>query len=158
MAKEYFLPISEIEGAEAGSQGTIKFNGRVLPQSRNRVTGYVTCKIQGTIYYVHRLVASAFCLKKETDTEVNHKNEIRHDNRAVNLEWCEHVYNMNYGNVGRKISEAHSRPVGMFKDGKLVGVYRSGTECQKEHGWGHHVTDVIAGRMPSFHGYTFSFI
>jgi hypothetical protein len=38
-------------------------------------------------YYVHRLVASAFCEKKEGKNYVNHKDLDRHNNNASNLEW-----------------------------------------------------------------------
>lgn len=51
---------------------------------------------------VHRLVANAFLQKKEGLNSVNHKNEIKDDNRVSNLEWCDDKYNVNYGSRTEK--------------------------------------------------------
>ena len=43
--------------------------------------------------FVHRLIARAFLPNPLNLPCINHKNGIRDDNRAVNLEWCTHRYN-----------------------------------------------------------------
>ena len=52
---------------------------------------------------VHRIVANAFIPNSdETKTIINHKNEIKTDNRASNLEWCTVSYNNTYNGLRKK--------------------------------------------------------
>lgn len=49
--------------------------------------------------YVHRLVAQAFIPNPSDYLYVNHKNEVRTDNRVSNLEWCTAFYNNHYSDI-----------------------------------------------------------
>lgn len=45
---------------------------------------------------LHRLIAAAFCEKRDGADEVNHINGDKADNRAVNLEWTTHAENLKH--------------------------------------------------------------
>lgn len=51
---------------------------------------------------IHRLVAEAFIPNPNKLPFVNHKNEIKCDNKVDNLEWCTKTYNTNYGHAREK--------------------------------------------------------
>lgn len=56
---------------------------KLVPFDNGR--GYKKVSIEGRNYYVQRLVAEVFYGK--SDLQANHKNWIRDDNRADNVEW-----------------------------------------------------------------------
>lgn len=68
---------------------------------------------------VHRLVAEAF-LGSKHGMQVNHKNEVKSDNRLGNLEWVTQKENINYGTGNYR--------KGMAKRVKVVSRSLSGEE------------------------------
>lgn len=71
---------------------------------------------------VHRLVAQAFLPNPLHLTTVNHINEIKTDNRAVNLEWMSVADNVNYGTRNKRMADTKSKlPVEqVFPDGTTI--------------------------------------
>lgn len=51
-------------------------------------------------FFVHRLVAQAFIENDNIfNTEINHRNEDKSDNKVSNLEYCDRQYNMTYNDL-----------------------------------------------------------
>ncbi len=64
-----------------------------------------------TTFYVHRLVAQAFVANPDNKPEVNHKNFVRSDNQAVNLEWVSSLENMKHSStMDRRLKIHYPQP------------------------------------------------
>ena len=143
--KEEWRPILGYEESYAVSS-----IGRVKSISRKRANGatlkekllqpginkYGYCSVSlcknGLIkqYKIHRLVAIAFLPNPKELPLINHKNEIKNDNRVENLEWCDWRYNTNYGNCINQLKSQHINPiVQMDLLGNFVTKYPSAKEA-----------------------------
>ena len=79
---------------------------KVMSTSKNN-SGYLMVQLskdgKKKHFLVHRLVASAFIPNSdESKTQINHKNEIKSDNRVSNLEYCTAQYNLTYNDLHHK--------------------------------------------------------
>ena len=71
-----------------------KKDSKIMKQSQNNV-GYLYVSINGNNYELHRIIAEQFVLNKDpqTNTEIDHINGVKTDNRIENLEWITHAEN-----------------------------------------------------------------
>lgn len=81
---------------------------------------------------VHRIIAETFIPNPNNLPEVNHKNELKYDNRVENLEWMSSKDNCNYGKRNKLIKEKQSKKVYQYdKEGNLIKIWDSTQECAK---------------------------
>lgn len=107
------------------SQNKLDSGYRMVHLSKNGVT---------KPYLVHRLVAQAFIPNPKGLPIINHKDENKSNNCLSNLEWCDTLYNINYGTVNERISANKSTPVIQYSlDGSVVRTYRNARVAGKEN-------------------------
>jgi hypothetical protein len=106
---------------------------------------------------VHRLVAKAFVENPCHYPEVNHKDENHLNNRADNLEWCDHLYNCRYGTRGARIGAKLSRSVIQLKNGEIVAVWDSVRAAEKAGYTRASIVRCCNGEYSHHKGYQWEF-
>lgn len=111
-------------------------------------------------YRVHRIIAEAFVPNPNNFPIINHKNEIKSDNRAENLEWCDARYNINYSRHGEKYSG--TRPKRIYqkdKNGNVIKEWESICEAARVLGLcKSSISNCCRGKIDSYKSYIWEFI
>ena len=172
---EVWKPIQNCEGYEVSSLGNVRSVDRtILVKSKNGIEferhlkgkpisvqpdgrgNYLMAHMsRGKQRNVHRLVAEAFIPNPLNLPEVNHKDENKENNRADNLEWCNHRYNSNYGSLRGK-TRGDGNPMSKFSEDVVREIKASYIPNDKRYGvaglakkYGMsqtHVCAIIKGR------------
>lgn len=114
-------------------------------------------------YKIHRLVASSFIENKNNLPIINHKNEIKSDNRALNLEWCNCKYNIRYGTAIRRMIETQTKKFGksvlaIDKNGNVINVFNSTRLAAREMGLdSSSIRRVCHGKNKTAGGYSWKY-
>ena len=90
-------------------------------------------------YLIHRLVAEAFIPNPNHLPMINHKDEVKSNNTVGNLEWCDALYNNNYGTRNERLFESVCKPrmravLQYDKDGNLIQQFKSLSEASRVTG------------------------
>lgn len=115
-----------------------KYKNRFLkPRKLNNGYLMVTLCIDGRQdqISVHRLVAEAFIPNPKNKPCVNHKNFIRNDNRAQNLEWSTYGENVRYSAKRGRLSHSDSH-----HNSKLTK--KSVVECREKYKKGKSIKQM----------------
>lgn len=151
--EEIWKPVVGYEGLyEVSSLGRIRSVDRIVFQ-QGRSQKYKGCIMSPFIgnhgyygirlsknnkkktYSVHRLVALAFIPNPDNLPVINHKDETHTNNCVSNLEWCTQKYNMNYGTVRERVSEANGLKVAQYDlEGNLINTFRSIKDASRKTG------------------------
>ena len=115
--------------------------------------------------YVHRLVAETFIPNPLNLPTINHLDENKRNNVVANLAWCTIAENLSYGSRHTKEIETQRRThpnrkaVAQYSlDGKLVRVYGSQREAERETGIpAPNISSCANGRLRTCGGFIFAF-
>lgn len=153
---ERWKTINRYPGYEVSTEGRVRKIGAMRERRPVRLkNGYASVMFyQNKKYYleyVHRLVAEAFLPREFGETQVNHKDADRGNNRVENLEWCDALYNVQYS-LSRRVEQLTLR-------GEHVATYRGVRDAERalhvEHG---RIGLCALGKAKTAHGYVWRYI
>ena len=119
MRKEIWKPVEGYEKLyEISNLGRVKSlkygKERILKPEKDKY-GYLRVQLwrdgKYKMFLAHRLVAIAFIPNPKGFEQVNHLDEVKTNNCAENLEFCDAKYNSNYGTRTKRQAAARSKAV-----------------------------------------------
>ena len=138
--KQWFKKINGLRGlyliSNLGNVFSLKTN-KILKDVNARGYRHITLYTQDgqKTLSIHRLVAKAFLKNNDRSLVINHINEIKHDNRLVNLEWCTQKENVNHGTSIQRIKDkAPKLPCARYDmvTGEMLQSYESTKEAKRD--------------------------
>lgn len=155
-----------IKGFEGRYQ--ISDNGTVLSHRRGKVAerkpsknnkGYLFVGLGEKNFTIHRLVAMHFVSGCKPGMTVNHKNFIKTDNRAENLEWLTNEENIEYSRINERPAWKRAKPVigTHIESGRAVEFHSCAAAGKFIECDGSNISQCCNGKMKSVRGYRWQY-
>jgi len=127
---------------------------RPIPSGYLRV--HLPAKGKRRDFYIHRLVAEAFCKHPAGCDVINHIDNNPQNNNVDNLEWTTQRRNVYHGMKQNRYRLNAVSVIG-YKDGKEY-TFSSAHEAEQKTGCDHSsVTKCCKGKRKTIHGYQFRY-
>lgn len=180
LENEHWLPIEDYEDLyQVSNYGRVKslerkithrnslktIKERILKQKTTK-NGYqvvTLCKDgKQKMFFVHRLVASAFISNQNNYEQINHKDENKCNNHVENLEWCTAKYNVNYGARNKNVSKLligknnprSKQVIQLTLDNQFIRTWDSIREIERELGYNNrNICSCCKSRCKTSNGY-----
>ncbi len=138
-----------------GNGGSNASREKLLKTHKNQ-KGYLRvrlCKEGKTKnHLIHRLVAVEFIENPNNYSQLNHRDEDKTNNQVTNLEWCDCLYNINYGTRNQRIS----KQVLCLETGV---VYPSLSEAARQLGFSFStISSACNGRYKRAYGFHWKYV
>lgn len=174
MSKEIWKEVLGYEGLyEVSNYGKVRSKNRyvdckkykafkkgVLLKPRKDKGGYLTVYLsrgnKHKQFFVHRLVAMSFIENSNNLPFINHKDENKENNVVENIEWCDRMYNNNYGSRNLRAGISCRKRILQYDlRGNFIKSYNSVFQAKKENSKssGTHISEACNGKRKSAYGY-----
>ena len=154
--------ISRVISNNRGS--TTRLRGCIIKQvktNRGRMVVGLTKNGKHKLYFVSRLIYSAFYGAIPNGMQVNHIDENLGNNSIWNLNLMTPSENVNWGTRNERVAKKKSKPVYQYSlDGSLIKIWESTRQIEKELGYKHQSIGKCcnkAARYNTAYGYKWSY-
>lgn len=157
---EIWREIEDSNGWMVSSEGNIKNSSGELVKPKSSM-GYLRVSYNGHREWVHILVAKAFIANPFNKPQVDHKNDVRNDNRVSNLQWCTSRENTMFAAKAGKFKNCGRRRAIVAVNIITKEEKYFDTQAEAEKKLGIHNSEInkaLRGERKTTHGFQFFYL